>query len=59
MYGDVRIDGLVALAIANNSDIAAAVARFDEARAILGASEAQQCPQCDGLGVVGRWPDVR
>ena len=56
MYGDVRIDGLVALAIANNREIAAAVVRFDEARAILGTTEAQQVPNATGSAssAVGR-----
>jgi NodT family efflux transporter outer membrane factor (OMF) lipoprotein len=51
-FGDPVLDTLVDRALAQNIDIAAAVTRIAEARAIRGTAAAQGRPQID-LGVVG------
>ena len=48
VYGDPTLDKLVEEALANNQDIALAVARVDEARALVGVSESQLWPSIDG-----------
>jgi len=47
LYGDVRLDQLVAEALEHNADLALAVARVDEARARLGIARADQWPGVD------------
>jgi multidrug efflux system outer membrane protein len=47
LYGDERLDKLVEEALANNANLALAVARVDEARALLGESRAGQFPTVD------------
>jgi multidrug efflux system outer membrane protein len=44
VYGDPQLDRLVEEALASNADLAAAVARVDEARAQLGETRAAQFP---------------
>ena len=44
VYGDAQLDRLVEEALASNADLAAAVARVDEARARLGETRAAQYP---------------
>jgi multidrug efflux system outer membrane protein len=51
-FGDPVLDTLVGRALAQNIDIAAAVTRIDEARAIRGAAAAEGRPEVD-LGVIG------
>ena len=48
VYGDPTLDKLVEEALVNNQDIALAVARVDEARALVGVSESQLWPTIDG-----------
>jgi multidrug efflux system outer membrane protein len=48
VYGDATLDKLVDEGLANNQDIALAVARVDEARALVGVSESQLWPWIDG-----------
>ena len=45
VFADATLDRLVDKAIADNADLALAVARVDEARALLGVSRADQYPQ--------------
>ena len=47
IYGDPVLDKLVDEALAHNSDVALAVARVDEARALLGVTESRLWPQVD------------
>jgi multidrug efflux system outer membrane protein len=47
LFGDARLDRLVAEALARNADLAAAVARVDEARARLGQQQSEQFPTVD------------
>lgn len=47
IYGDPGLERLVEEALAQNADLALAVARVDEARALLGQAEAQLYPQAD------------
>src|SRR5688572_25335383 len=47
IYGDAALDKLVDEALAQNKDIALAVARVDEARALLGIAESRLGPQVD------------
>jgi outer membrane protein, multidrug efflux system len=44
-FGDPQIDALVAEALANNRDLARALARIDESRAALRAANADRSPQ--------------
>ena len=48
VYGDPTLDKLVEESLANNQDIALAVARVDEARALVGVSESQLWPSIEG-----------
>ena len=43
-FGDARIDALVTEALANNRDLARAMARIDEARALLRGAQAERAP---------------
>jgi outer membrane protein, multidrug efflux system len=47
VYGDPTLDRLVEEALVHNQDIALAVARVDEARALVGVSESQLWPWID------------
>lgn len=47
LFGDSQLDRLVEEALANNADIAAAVARIDEARALAAQAEAARRPVID------------
>jgi multidrug efflux system outer membrane protein len=47
IYADPALELLVEEALAHNADMALAVARVDEARALLGQSESQLFPQVD------------
>lgn len=46
-FGDAKLDALVAEALANNRDLARAMARIDESRAALRAATANQQPRVD------------
>jgi len=46
-FGDPQLDALVAEALANNRDLARAMARIDESRAALRAATANQQPRVD------------
>ena len=46
-FGDPKLDALVAEALANNRDLARAMARIDESRAALRAATANQLPRVD------------
>ncbi|HEY6510423.1 MAG TPA: efflux transporter outer membrane subunit [Burkholderiaceae bacterium] len=46
-FGDARLDALVDEALANNRDLARAMARIDESRAALRAARANQQPSVD------------
>jgi multidrug efflux system outer membrane protein len=48
VFGDATLDRLVEEALANNQDVALAVARVDEARALVGVSESQLWPSIEG-----------
>jgi len=48
VYGDAALDRFVDEALAHNQDIALAVARVDEARALVGVSESQLWPSIGG-----------
>jgi multidrug efflux system outer membrane protein len=47
LYGDASLDGLVEEALVHNASLALAVARVDEARALLGESRSAQFPTLD------------
>ena len=47
IYGDAQLDRLVEEALAQNTNLALAVARVDEARAQLGITRANQAPSVD------------
>jgi multidrug efflux system outer membrane protein len=47
IYGDTELDRLVDEALAHNANLAVAVARVDEARALLGLARAGQFPTVD------------
>lgn len=47
IYGDAELDGLVDEALAHNANLAVAVARVDEARALLGVTRAGLFPVVD------------
>ncbi|NRF67415.1 efflux transporter outer membrane subunit [Aquincola sp. S2] len=51
-FGDPQIDALVTEALANNRDLARALARIDESRAALRAADADRSPQVNA-GVSG------
>ncbi|GAB2595786.1 efflux transporter outer membrane subunit [Ramlibacter solisilvae] len=46
-FNDVRLDALVAEALTNNRDLARAMARIDESRAVLRLAKANQLPRVD------------
>ena len=48
LFGDPVLDALVEEALAANQDLAAAVARVDEARALAGIARAERLPQLSG-----------
>ncbi len=50
LYGDPNLDALIDEAFQNNQDLAVAVARIDEARALLGLAEANRKPRIDASG---------
>jgi multidrug efflux system outer membrane protein len=54
LYGDPLLDDLVDAALANNADIAQAVARVEEAQAILRAANAAMIPELDLSATGGR-----
>lgn len=47
IYGDERLDKLVDQALTRNANLALAMARVDEARALLGETRSQQFPSLD------------
>jgi multidrug efflux system outer membrane protein len=47
LYGDAELDRLVAAALQNNSDLRKAVARIDEAEAVLSEARASLFPEID------------
>ncbi len=47
IFGDVRLDAMVDEALAHNANLAVAVARVDEARALLGETRSGQFPTVD------------
>jgi len=54
IYGDSALELLVEEALAHNADVALAIARVDEARALLGQAESQLFPQVDASFSRGR-----
>ena len=48
IYGDAQLERLVDEAFARNTDLAEAIARVDEARALVGEAEAALLPTVDG-----------
>lgn len=52
--GDPAIDALVNAALADNPTLAEAVARVDQAKAVLGVERAQRLPRVDVTGSVAR-----
>jgi multidrug efflux system outer membrane protein len=54
IYGDPALDRLVDEALAHNRDLALAVARVDEARALARIANAERYPALDASGVVDR-----
>jgi multidrug efflux system outer membrane protein len=54
IYGDSRLDAVVDEALANNADLAVAVARVDEARALVGEAESGFYPTLDARGSATR-----
>jgi multidrug efflux system outer membrane protein len=54
LYQDPLLDSLVATALADNADLAQAVARVDEARAVLRGTNAAFIPEIDLSGNAGR-----
>jgi multidrug efflux system outer membrane protein len=54
MYGDPTLRELIATALRNNLDIKSAVARIDEARAVLRQSQLALAPTIDANGTLGR-----
>ena len=51
IYGDASLDALVEEALKSNTDLAVAVARVDEARALVKDAEAALYPSVDATGV--------
>ncbi|HWA36470.1 MAG TPA: efflux transporter outer membrane subunit [Burkholderiales bacterium] len=54
IYGDAQLDGLVEEAFAKNADLAIAVARVDEARALIREAESGYLPTIDARGGASR-----
>ena len=57
-FNDARLDALVDEALANNRDLARAMARIDESRAVLRSAKASRLPRVDA-NAVGRPPAIR
>lgn len=53
-FGDPQLDALVAEALANNRDLARAMARIDESRAALRAAHAERLPRVDASASAAR-----
>ena len=53
-FNDARLDALVAEALANNRDLARAMARIDESRAVLRSANANQLPRVDANASASR-----
>jgi len=53
-FGDARLDALVAEALDNNRDLARAMARIDESRAVLRVARANQLPRVDANASAAR-----
>jgi outer membrane protein, multidrug efflux system len=54
LFGDPQLDSLVEEALAANQDLAAAAARVEEARAILGITDADRFPEVTGAAGASR-----
>ena len=54
LYADPALDRLVDEALTNNTDLAAAVARVDEARGLLGEADSRRYPSVDAAAAHGR-----
>lgn len=54
LFGDPTLDRLVDEALVANPDLAAAAARVDQARALLGLADAERLPTVDGAANAGR-----
>ena len=54
VYTDPQLRELIAMAVRSNLDLKIAVARVDEARAVLGATRLRYLPTIDASGQVGR-----
>lgn len=54
LFGDPQLDRLVAEALAANQDLAAAAARVEEARALLGITDSDRFPQVTGSAGASR-----
>ncbi len=54
LYADPALDRLVEEALAHNTDLAAAVARVDEARGLLGETGSRRYPSIDATAARGR-----
>lgn len=54
LFGDPGLDALVTEALGANPDLAAAAARIDRARALLGLADAARMPTVDGQANAGR-----
>lgn len=54
LYADPVLDRLVEEALAHNADLAAAVARVDEARGLLGETDSKRYPSIDARAARGR-----
>lgn len=53
-FQDQQLQGLVRVSLAENRDLRRALARIDEARAVLGFTQADQYPRLDGSGNASR-----
>jgi hydrophobe/amphiphile efflux-1 (HAE1) family protein/NodT family efflux transporter outer membrane factor (OMF) lipoprotein len=53
-FPDSELKGLISTALENNTDLARATARIDQARAILGVTRADQFPRLDASGGAAR-----
>ncbi|MGH8688399.1 MAG: efflux transporter outer membrane subunit [Burkholderiales bacterium] len=54
VYRDPALERLIEEALADNTDVLVAVARVDEARALLGETRSQQLPQVGAIATAGR-----
>lgn len=57
-YGDAALSGLVEEALGQNTDIAIAAARVEEARAQFAAARGTRMPQVQGVGTGGRTRNI-